>query len=148
MAAPGALCCEAFPEFDQSRVDSELEDCEYPPARLHFELGESIYVPGIQHKRLLANGIGTDAKRKTNVSVVQVVRRADADVLYIFVPVRSAQLLQVSVEALELGEEGGVRKIAVEDTYGVVRIHGCYKAVASVADGFEVARSHVAGGAG
>ena len=59
----------------------------------------------------------------------------------------AAQLLHVAVEALELGEESGVGKEAVEDADRIRAVERRDQAVAGVLDGLQVAGRDVAGGA-
>ena len=60
----------------------------------------------------------------------------------------SLQLVDVAVEALELGEEAHVERIAVEDADGVVRVDRRDQPVAGVGNRLEMARRNVAGNAG
>jgi hypothetical protein len=71
--------------------------------------------------------------------IVQIVRRADADVIHALPPRAAPQLLEMPVEALDFSEETGVEAEAVEDPDSVVRIGRGHQLVAGVADGFHVA---------
>ena len=82
------------------------------------------------------------------MGVVQVVGRADAQVVHALRLRPAPQLLEVTVEALELGEEPDVEAEPVEHADGVVRVGGGNQAVAGVLDGLEVAGRDVAGHAG
>src|SRR5687767_5158531 len=59
-----------------------------------------------------------------------------------------AQLFEVAIETLELGEKSGVERITVEHANGVVWIHRGHEAVASVLDRLEVTRRYKTGHAG
>src|SRR6185312_8982838 len=100
-------------EGEYRRVHAQLQDGVDAMAALALELLERVEVPRIEHERLLADGVGADAQREADVRVVQMVRRADAHVVDASALDAAAQLLDVTIETLELGEEGGVGPIAV-----------------------------------
>ena len=77
---------------------------------------------------------------------MQVVGAADAHIVNMSVAA-TAHLVEVAVEALRLGEESGIGKIAVHDAHTVERVEGSEEGVAGFFDGFEVAWGDVAGGA-
>jgi hypothetical protein len=108
---------------------------------------ELVQVPGVDDQRLLADGVAAQPQGQAHVGVVQVVRRADADVLDPLALGAATQLLEVAVEALDLGEEARLEEVLVEHAHRVVRVGGGHQAVAGVADGLEVTRRHEAGGA-
>src|ERR1700754_5046588 len=72
--------------------------------------------------------------------VVEVVWRTDREVVdaTLFRPV--PQLLEVAVEALELGEERDVKAQLVEPTDRVMRVRRCNQAAAGSADRLEMPR--------
>ena len=78
-----------------------------------------IDVPGIEHQRLFADRVGIRAQREAAVRVVQIVGRADRDIVDLLAA--AAQLVDVAVEPLELDEEVGVREIAVDDADRILR---------------------------
>jgi hypothetical protein len=80
------------------------------------------------------------------VRIVQVVRRADAD--EVDAVGAAPQLLEMTVEPLDLGEEARVEPEAVEHADGVMRIGGGNQLVARILDGFQVAGGHEARGTG
>ena len=86
-----------------------------------LDLEQAVDVPGIEDERLLADRVGAGAQREADMGVVQIIGRADRDIVD-----RSrlppAQLVDMAVEALELGEEGAVGEIAVDDADGVAGI--------------------------
>src|SRR5262249_30353413 len=86
--------------------------------------------------------------RQPDMGVVQVVRRADAQVVHALALGSAPQLLEMAIEPLELGEEPHVEEIAVENADRVVRIDRGDEPVAGVADRLEVPRRDVAGGTG
>jgi hypothetical protein len=53
--------------------------------------------------------------------------------------------LEKAIEALDLGEESRLRKVAIEHTHGVLGIDGGDQAVARVVDGLEMAGRDVPG---
>ena len=119
-------------------MEAQLQHGVDVAAALALELFERVEVPGVQDERLFADGVGADAQREADVRVVQVVGRADADVVDAAVLGAAAQLVDVAIEALELGEEGGVGPESIEDADRVVRIDGGDEAAADVLDGLEV----------
>ena len=107
-----------------------------------FHLLQGVDVPRIQHKRLLADDIGTETQTITGMGIVQIIRRAYADIVNVGAAV--AQLGVVSVEKFLFGKEGSLWEIAVHDAYAVAFVVGGDKVVTCVFDGFEVARGDVA----
>ena len=77
--------------------------------------------------------------------VVQIVRRADRNIVDLFAA--ATHLVDVPVEPLEFGKEMRIRKIAVDDADGIVRIEGDLQIAANGLDRLHVARRDVAGGA-
>ena len=79
------------------------------------------------------------------MGVVQIVGRADADVVDAFVA--APQLVDVPIEPLELREEMRLRKMAVDDADGIIGIEGNPEIAPQGLDGLHVTRGDVAGGA-
>ena len=126
-------------------MQAQLQDGRDLAAGLALDLGEPVDVPRIEHQRLLADRIGIRAQREAAVRVVQVVGRADRDVVDLLAA--PAQLVDVTVEALELDEEVGIREIAVDDADRVLRVEGDLEIAVDRLDGAHVPRRDVAGGA-
>ena len=89
-------------------MQPQLQDGEYAPPGGPLHLGQAVDIPGVQHQRLLADRVGTGAEREAAMGIVQVVGRADADVVER--TALPAQQVNVAVEALELGEERSIGK--------------------------------------
>ena len=53
------------------------------PVRL-LDLGQTVDIPRIEHQRLFANRVGVGAQREPAMRVVQIVRRADRNVVDAF----------------------------------------------------------------
>ena len=140
----GGLGVESRLDREQGGVDAELEDCEYPPSGLGFELFERVEVPRVDDQRLLADRVGAVSQRQAHVRVVEVVGRADADPVDALGLGTAAQLVEVAVETLDLLEEAHVEAVRVEDADRVMGIGRRDKAVAGVADRLKVARGDVA----
>ena len=83
-----------------------------------------------------------ERKREAHVRVVQVVGRADGDVVDRLAA--AAQLVDVAVEALELDEEADVGKVAVQDADRVGGVERGNQVAAGLLDGAQVARRDVA----
>lgn len=75
---------------------------------------------------------------------MQVVGTADAHIVNRGVA-GTAELVQMAVETLGFGEEGGIGEIAVHDSDPIVRVEGTNEVVTGFFDGFHVARSDVSG---
>src|SRR6056297_2459552 len=76
--------------------------------------------------------------------IVQVIRRRDR---YIVESTSCATFaFHEGVKPLEFGEKLRLRKVAIENTDGIIHIHGCYKVVIGVLDGFHMARRDVPSG--
>lgn len=144
---PAPLSIDLLLEGLDGRMEPELEDGMDPPARFPLDLPEGVDVPGVEDDRLLADGVGADAEGEPDVGVVEIVGRGDADVIDGLVVPAPAELLDVPVEALELGEEVGFREAAVEDSHGVRGIQGRDQAVPRILDSPHVPGGDIASGA-
>ncbi len=132
-------------ELDDLGMQAQLQDGRDLLAGFLLEGGEAIEVPGVQHQRLLADDVGAGAQSEAAVRVVQIVGRADRDVLDgLALP---AQFVDVAVEALELDEEVRVGEMAVHDADAVVGVHGHDQIAADGFDRFHVARRDIPAGA-
>src|SRR5205823_4408867 len=83
-----------------------------------------------------------------DVSVVKIVRRADADVVDAIGRAAATQLLEMTVEAFEFGEESDIEAEPVEHADRVVWINRGDKAVTRIPDGLKMPRRDVTRGAG
>ena len=117
-------------------MHAQLQHGVDPAAGFLLQLLQRIEVPRVDDQRLLADRIGADAQRQPDVGIVQVVRRADAEVVHARRLRAAAQLLEVPIEPLELGEEPDVERVAIEDADRVVRIDRGDEAVAGVGIAF------------
>ncbi|GCC46361.1 hypothetical protein chiPu_0030334, partial [Chiloscyllium punctatum] len=106
---------------------------------------EFVDVAGIEDQRLFADGVHARPQRKPAMGVVQIVRRADRHIVDL--RAASAQLIDVTIEQFELGEEFGVGKVAVHDAHGVVRIIRHRQFATGLGHRAHVPRSDVAGSA-
>jgi len=138
---------DALAQGEQGGVDAQLEQGPDAVAALAFHLLEGVEVPGIEHQRLFADHLSADAQREVDMDVVQIIGRADGDVIDAPGLAAAAQLFGVAVKALELGERVDVGEPAVEDPDRVTAVAGSDEGVAGVADGLQMARGDIAGGA-
>src|SRR5690606_19207392 len=92
----------------------------------------------IDDERLLADGVRAVPERRADVRVVQIVRRADTDVVHAAVFGPAVQLREMADEALVLREEARLERVASEPTHRVVRIEGRHETVVRVVDGLEM----------
>jgi len=129
-------------------MHAQLQDGPDPASRLGLEFGERVEIPGIEHDGFFTDGIGIDAQREADMRVVQVIGRANADVIHTALVRSPAQFLEMAVEALELAEIAHIGEVAIEYPHGVVRIGHGHERIAGVLDGLEVAGCDVAGYAG
>ena len=90
-----------FFQFNDGRMQSKLQNIVDPLAGLLFYLGQCIQIPRVEHQRLFADGIGPDPEGKTDMGIVQIVRRANADIIEFFVSVLSSQFLGKPIETLK-----------------------------------------------
>ena len=88
---------------EDRRVQPQLQNRRNLAAGLLLDLRQTIDVPGIEHQRLFADRVRAGAQGEPNMGVVQIVGRADRDVVDSLVA--PAQLVDVPVEPLEFGEE-------------------------------------------
>ena len=122
-------------------MQAQLEDGVGFVSGLALYLFQRVDVPRAQHHGLLADDIASQAQPIAGMGIMEIVGRADREV----VDIGSLGLdeVVVAVEEFLLGKEGRMGEIAVDDTYGVVFVVGCYKIVARLFDGFEVAWSNI-----
>ena len=80
----------------------------------------------------------SDAQGHTDVRIVQVVGLQMLKIVDAVLFGAAAQFLEVSIEALDLGEEADVETIPIQDAHRVVRIGGGDQPVAGRADSFQV----------
>ena len=81
------------------------------------------------------------------MGIVQVVGRADGDIVNLSAIVSTAAHVNMTVEALKLRKKVCIRKVAVDDANRVVGVKRCNQIVAGGFDGLHVARGYVTGGA-
>src|SRR5690554_4408179 len=139
------------PHFVTQRNDrgmhAQLQDGVHLPARVLFDIDQAINVPGVQYQRLFTNGIGACTQGKAHVAVVQVVGRANRNVIHSVTVIGAAQLIDMPVEALKFREKVRFREIAIDNANGIVLVHGGNQVVTSVFDRFHMARCDVTGSA-
>ena len=109
---------------------------------LHFLLG--VYIPRVHDDRILSDGVGPHAQRHADVRIVQIVRRADAQIIDAMFLRSTPQHLEMSIESLDLGKKSDVERVSIQKTDGVVRIGSRDQTVAGSANGFEMSRCHEA----
>ena len=143
-----SLRAELIAQRDQLRMEPQLQDGVDAASGFLLELLQRVQVPRVDDERLLADRVRPDAQREPDVRVVQVVRRADGDVVHAAGVGAAAQLFEVTVEPLELGEEPHVEGVAIEHADRVVRIHRGDETIAGVLDRLQVAGRHEPGDAG
>lgn len=93
------------PQGDDRRVHTQLQDGVDLVAGVSLYFLEAVNVPRIQHQRFLANHIATGAQAEAHVRVMQVIGCADRDVVDYVLVVDAAPLVDMPVEALELGKK-------------------------------------------
>ena len=82
------------------------------------------------------------------MSIMEVVGRADAQIVNLLPFVFTAQLLQMTIKTLILCKEGTVWEVAIENTDGVVLIQSGNQLTARVLNCLEVSWRNIAGSAG
>ena len=82
------------------------------------------------------------------MGVVQVIRSAEGEVIDGPIGAPATQLRNVTVEPLDLGKEGRLRKVRVDNADRVVGVHGGHEAVARVLNGSQVSWGNISGQAG
>ena len=142
------LAAQLVAERHQRWMQAQLQHGVDAPSGFLLELLQAVEVPRVDDQRLLAEHVRADPQRNAHVGVVQVVGRADAQEVNALLFGPTLQLLEVPVEALELGEEADIERIAVEDADRIVRIDGGDQPVPGVVDRLEVARRDEPGDAG
>src|SRR5688572_17130925 len=107
--------------------------------RLGFQLLQAVEVPGIDHQRLFADCISANAQGEAHVGVVQVVGRANGEVLHAIGLRPTPQLLEMPIESLEFSEEPDVESEPIQQADRVMRVDGGHQPVASIGDRLEMA---------
>src|SRR3546814_3467694 len=92
-------------------MKAQWQDGVDPAPGAGLDLGEAVDVPRIEHQRLLADRVAVRAQSKAHMGVVQVVGRADADIVDALTA--ATQLIDMAVAALEFGDAVGLGKMAV-----------------------------------
>jgi hypothetical protein len=82
------------------------------------------------------------------VRIVEVIRRANCDVIDPLIGRPTPQLFQMPIESLDLVEEAHVEGEPIEDADGVMRIGGSNQAIAGVLDRLQMPRCDVTADAG
>jgi hypothetical protein len=90
-------------QFDHAGVEAQLQDVVDLAAGFFFDLFQGVDVPGVEYDRFFADHVGAYAQAEADVGVVQVVGRADAQVVQL--GSFTSELFDVAVEALEFDEE-------------------------------------------
>ena len=95
---------------------AQLQDVEDSPAGFALDESQIVQQFGRRDKRLLTNDIAAQSQPGSYLAMVQVIRCTDAHVVQ-----RGRRLtlkaMGVIIEALELCEEGTVRRNAVNDAH-------------------------------
>jgi hypothetical protein len=92
-------------------MQTQLKDGENLLARGLSSGREPFYVPWTQGDGFLANTMRSIAQGVSNMTVVQVVRRTNADVFYRFTTL--SQLVQMAIESLKLSEKGSFWEVRI-----------------------------------
>ena len=77
-ARPRCARCSARIAGMQAQLQDGVDACDRSAA---LDLGQAVEIPRIEHQRLLADRVGVRAQREAHMRVVQVVGRADRDVV-------------------------------------------------------------------
>src|SRR5262245_55294185 len=126
-------------ELADFRMESQLQDSEDATTALSFQVLERVEVPRVDHDRFLTDGVGTYAQGHSDVRIVQVVWRADAQVIETIRLGPAAQFLEMAIESLNLGEEADVKRVLIEHADGIVRIDGGDQPIASLVNRSDMA---------
>ncbi len=110
-----------------------------------FHFLQGIDVPGIEDEGLLTDRVSPHAQGKADMGVVQIVGRADRDVINALSFALAPQFFNVPVESLEFRKEVGIGKIAIQDTYGIRAIQCSDQDIAGIVDRLEMAGGDVTG---
>ena len=75
--------------------------------------------------------------------IMEVVWRADREVVHPLARWAPAKLFKMAVEPLELGEKTGLREVLVQDAHRIVGIDGGHEPVSGISNRLEVPPGHV-----
>src|SRR5207302_10345072 len=106
---------------ENRRMHAQLQNRIDAPIMLALQLLERLEIPRIQYERLLADRVRPDAQRKPDMRVMQMIRRADTQIMNALFERPAAQLLDMPIEALELGKKRRIAPIAIENPDRVMR---------------------------
>ena len=135
-----------FTQCHDCRVHAQLKDGVDLAAGVALDFLQPVDVPRVQDQRLLADRVGFRTQGKAHVGIMQVVRRTNGHVIDLAPVVGAAPLVDVTVKALELGEEIGIREMAVNNPDRIVRIVCRNQYVAGLLDRLHMTGSDVTGG--
>jgi hypothetical protein len=133
---------ESLLQRNEHRMDAELKNGPDAAACFAFQFRERVQVPWVDHKRLLAESIGSHSQRQPYVCVVEKIRWAYRDVVN---PVRlrpTTLLFEETIEALNFAKEAHVKRVAIENAYGITWVGGRNETVPSLADRRQMAWRH------
>ena len=127
------------------RVHAQLQDRVNAAAEFLFQLLQRVQVPGIEHQGFFADGVGADAQGQADMGIVQVIGRADADVMDRL----ASALVRRSRSAWRSKRSISVKKLRRRSSGRACRPSrgdpGGDEVVAGVLDGLDVSGRDVAG---
>ena len=135
---------QPFAKGHQLGMHAQLQDGLDGSTGLAFELLERVEIPRVDHQGLLANRVGAGAQGHPHVGIMEVIRRADADVVDPVLGRSAPELLQMPIEALDLIEEAHFERKPIEHANRIVRVRGSDQAIAGVMDRLQMARRNIA----
>jgi hypothetical protein len=142
---PPRVLFQLFLQFDESRVKPQLKNRVNSVSELSLELLKRVQIPGVDHQGLLADCIRAHSKSEAAVCVMQIIRRADTQIMNPALVGPAPQFLEVTIESFNLGEKSYVEGILIEQACSIMRVNRSYELVTRVSNRLEVPRRYVTG---
>ena len=80
------VCANSIAQSDNGRMHAQLQDGIHLAPGFLFQLLQPLQIPGVEHQWLFTNRVCAIAQAETNMRVMQIIRRADADIMKALLP--------------------------------------------------------------
>ena len=101
-----------------------------------FDIHQGVDVPRVQDDGFLTDDIGTEAQAVPCMSVMQIVRCANGDIVDVDAFLQEFSIM--SVEKFLLGEEGCLREIGVHDAYRIAFVISGEQVIPGIFDSLQM----------
>jgi hypothetical protein len=113
-----------------------------------FQLLKGIDIPGIEHHRFFADGIGADPQGKAGMGIMQIVGRTDTDVVNPLLPSGPTELFDMAVKPLKFRKKADIFEEAIKNADRIIGVNGGDETVSGFFDCFKMPRGNITGDSG